>query len=185
MSSSVHSEKPEKTSDSVNIAAVVSKEELLKQIKLRETELQQMLQGVSSQEFQIPAAGKWKIRAQTLAGKPVPQGQWIQPPSKPEVGKVDQAPGGEGGQLPVNLSGFSASEFEVPKSGAWDKLQGRVNISQSPTVLEFQNLENINLQEFETPISGKWNATTLLKLANIAKKNGPGNTDLQKFLESR
>ena len=185
MSSSVHSEKPEKTSDSVNIAAVVSKEELLKQIKLRETELQQMLQGVSSQEFQIPAAGKWKIRAQTLAGKPVPQGQWIQPPSKPEVGKVDQAPGGEaGGQLPVNLSGFSASEFEVPKSGAWDKLQGRVNISKSPTVLEFQNLENINLQEFETPISGKWNATTLLKLANIAKKNGPGNTDLQKLLES-
>merc|ERR1711941_56984 len=69
-----------------NNFAAVSKEELLQQIRLGENELQQLLQGVNTQEFQTPQSGKWKITAQTLAGKPVPEGQWIKPPSKPELG---------------------------------------------------------------------------------------------------
>ena len=62
--------------------AALSKEELLQQIKVRETELQRLLQGVGTQQFDSPPGGKWKINAQTLAGKPVPQGEWIKPPSE-------------------------------------------------------------------------------------------------------
>ena len=163
--------------------AAVTKEDLLQQIKLRESELQQLLQGVNKKEFQMPAgAGKWKIRAQTLAGKPVPQGEWIQPPSKPDLGVLDNANGGKDGNRLIDFANFDPNEFNIPSAGAWDKLQHKQNIS-SP-LSEIQKLENINLQEFETPISGKWNATTLLKLANIAKKNGPKSTDLQNLLDN-
>ena len=163
--------------------AAVTKEDLLQQIKLRESELQQLLQGVNKKEFQMPAgAGKWKIRAQTLAGKPVPQGEWIQPPSKPDLGVLDNANGGKDANRLIDFANFDPNEFNIPSAGAWNKLQHKQNIS-SP-LSEIQKLENINLQEFETPISGKWNATTLLKLANIAKKNGPKSTDLQNLLDN-
>ena len=167
-----------------NFAAAVSKEDLLQQIKLRETELQKLLHGVKTEDFQIPSSGKWKIRAQTLAGKPVPQGQWIKPPSKPELEQVDlaQTNGANNAKGLIDFANFNTKEFDIPESGVWDKLQDQKN--SSSFLSGIQNLENINLQEFETPISGKWNATTLLKLANIAKKNGPKSTDLQKLVNN-
>ena len=158
-----------------NNFAAVSKEELLQQIRLRESELQQLLQGVNTQEFQTPQSGKWKITAQTLAGKPVPEGQWIKPPSKPELG----VNGAEDANRLIDFTNFNPNEFDIPQSGEWDKQK-----HNSTFPFEIQNQENINLQEFQTPISGKWNATTLLKLANITKKNGAKTTDLQNLIDN-
>ena len=167
----VHSKsgKSENKSHFDNFAAV-SKEELLQQIKLRENELQQLLQGVNTHEFQTPQSGKWKITAQTLAGKPVPQGQWIKPPSKLELDTTNGVNGAEDASRLIDFTNFNPNEFDIPQSGVWDKLQHKQN---SSFPFRIQNQENINLKEFQTPISGKWNATTLLKLANIAKKNDP------------
>ena len=163
--------------------AALSKEELLQQIKLRETELQGLLQGVSRKEFKTPPGGKWKINAQTLAGKPVPQGEWIKPPSKPQVNSV-QVPTEPDTATPgelIDFANFNPNDFKVPDSGAWNKL---TQTATNPSLSDLQKLVNINLQEFETPISGKWNATTLLKLANNAEKNGPKKTQLQKLLDN-
>ena len=75
----------------------MSKQELLKQIKLRETELQQLLKGVNKKEFKTPSGGKWKIKSQVLAGKAVPKGEWIIPPTKPELGSFKPSEGFRGG----------------------------------------------------------------------------------------
>ena len=120
-----------------------------------------------------------------LSGKPVPEGQWIKPPSQPGPGEIQleqKLNGAVNANGLIDFANFNSNEFDIPESGVWDKLQHRNKSSKFP--LDIQNLENINLQEFETPISGKWNATTILKLANIAKKNGPKTTDLQKILEN-
>ena len=164
-----------------NNFAAVSKAELLQQIKLRENELQQLLQGVNTKEFQTPQSGKWKITAQTLAGKPVPEGQWIKPPSKPELDTTNEGNGAEDASQLIDFTNFDPNEFDIPQSGVWDKLQHKQN---SSFPFRIQNQENINVQEFQTPISGKWNATTLLKLANIAKKNDPKTADLHKLLDN-
>jgi len=181
-----------------NKFAALSKEELIKQIKLRETELQELLQGVNQQEFEVPAGGKWKIKSQVLAGKPVPTGEWILPPTKPnlsELGPKDEL-GGDTIQATsekglIDLDQFHPSDFETPASGAWS---GPKNPQTGPQTAAFtdsslnslQNLliNNLNKNEFNTPSSGKWNATTLLKLTNIAKKSGPKTTELQKFLNN-
>ena len=164
-----------------NNFAAVSRDVLLQQIKLRENELQQLLQGVNTNEFQTPQSGKWKITAQTLAGKPVPEGQWIKPPSKPELDTANELNGAEDASRLIDFTNFDPNEFDIPQSGVWDKLRHKQN---SSFPFGIQNQENINVQEFQTPISGKWNATTLLKLANIAKKNDPKTTDLHKLLDN-
>ena len=171
--------KPEHNTNKSKFAAL-SKEELLQQIKVRETELQQLLQGVGRQEFNSPPGGKWKINAQTLAGKPVPQGEWIKPPSKPKFGQI----GGEATTSSglIDFDNFDPQDFKVPDTGAWNKLTQTA--TNGPSLSDLQKLVNINLQEFETPISGKWNATTLLKLANNARKNGPKKTQLQNLLDN-
>ena len=70
------------------------RDQLIHQIRLKETQLQGLLQeGV---QFQAPVTGRWKIESQVLDGKEVPAGQWILPdggPQKPrELGIMHNQP---------------------------------------------------------------------------------------------
>ena len=176
----------------------MSKQELLKQIKLRETELQQLLKGVNKKEFNTPSGGKWKIKSQVLAGKAVPKGEWIIPPTKPELGNFKPSEGFRGGDaipatqddvlLDLDQVGLNPSNFVTTASGARlvppqqsDKAAALAN----PSLTQLQDILHSNLdpKEFRFPSGGAWNATTLLKLAKLAQNSGPDESPkLQKLL---
>ena len=63
----------------------LDRQSLLREIKLKENELQKLLTGINSQEFQAPSTGVWKIQSQKLDGKPIPKHKWIQPQMGPDV----------------------------------------------------------------------------------------------------
>ena len=176
----------------------MSKQELLKQIKLRETELQQLLKGVNKKEFKTPTGGKWKIKSQVLAGKAVPKGEWIIPPTKPELGNFKPSEGFRGGDaipatqddvlLDLDQVGLNPSNFVTTASGGRlvpPQQSHKAAALADPSLTQLQDILHSNLdpKEFRIPSGGGWNATTLLKLAKLAQNSSPDEgPKLQKLL---
>ena len=70
----------------------LERERLMQEIRLKETELQGLLQGtarsplkndearIASERADVdPSAGIWRIQSQVLGGKEIPEGEWILP----------------------------------------------------------------------------------------------------------
>ena len=155
------------------------------------------MKGVNKQEFVAPTSGKWKIKSQVLAGKSVPKGEWIMPPTKPELATFQPAEGFRGGDtipatkdnsfLNLDEVGLSPSKFVSPTSGEQFALPQQSNAAAAlsePSLTQLQNIlqTNLNAQEFQAPVAGGWNATTLLKLAKLVENSGPRSTELQQLL---
>ena len=62
----------------------LDREKLLRQIQLKETELQRLLSGIDQKEFLVPGNGIWKIQSQRLDGKSIPKSEWIVPQMSPD-----------------------------------------------------------------------------------------------------
>ena len=62
----------------------LDREKLLRQIQLKENELQRLLSGIDQKEFLVPGNGIWKIQSQKLDGKSIPKAEWIVPQMSPD-----------------------------------------------------------------------------------------------------
>ena len=170
-----------------SLSASLSEEELIQQIQLKEAELHHLLSGIDRidrQGLKAPRSGVWKIRSQSLDGKPIPAGEWIIPSTRPKqkgnvlVFKETKQDESSSGQAVLNTSHVLPQEInDVVKvvQESQKILPSETDLDQLlPAPLSDQTELDVN-----TLMDIEWNMESLLEVAkpqNI-KQNAVSGTE--------